>query len=178
MRPRKYFLVLTSVIFERSSFESRRHHDLRRRRGNKICQDQRANAHNPNNRRHRLDHLPTSEFHNESLLVHGSIGSPSKRIPRSHPLKIISKGKESADLGRGEILAVFQATAAGAISARRSSTTVISVKAATVLRKTRFFMKTSWLPHCDCSSTATQSPLTCPKYRDLCDQSNENFCLY
>src|SRR6516162_5043921 len=79
MRTRKYFLVLTSVIFERSTFESRRHHDLRRRRRNKISQGQRANAHNANSRRQRFDHLPTSEFHNESLLVHGSIGSPSKR---------------------------------------------------------------------------------------------------
>src|SRR5215472_13965015 len=94
MRTRKYFLILPPVIFERSTFESRRHYDLRRRRGNKISQGQRANAHNPNNRRQRFDHLPTSEFHNESLLEYGSIGSPSKRTPRSHPLKIISKEKK------------------------------------------------------------------------------------
>ena len=69
-------------------------------------------------------------------------------LPRELRANIPSKlfqGEESADLGRGEILAVFQATAAGAISARGWGITVIAV---IVLRKTRFFMKTSWSPHC------------------------------
>src|SRR6516225_1225540 len=108
MRTRKYFLVLTSVIFERSTFESRRHHDLRRRRGNKISQGQRANAHNPNNHRQRFDHLPTSEFHNESLLVRGSIGSPSNRTPRNHPLKIISKEKKVLIWVKGKFWRCFR----------------------------------------------------------------------
>src|SRR6516225_6141068 len=59
MRTRKYFAILTSVIFERSTLKGRRHDDLRRRRGNKISQGQRANGHNPTSHRQRLDYLPT-----------------------------------------------------------------------------------------------------------------------
>ena len=64
MRTSKYFSILTSVIFERSTFKGRRHHDPRRRRGNKMDQGERNDAYNPNNR---SDYFPTSEFHNAHL---------------------------------------------------------------------------------------------------------------
>src|SRR6516164_11257055 len=68
VRTRKYFSILTAIIFERSAFKRSRHDDFRRRRRNKINQGERSNAYDPDDRQC-LENLPAREFHSTAPRV-------------------------------------------------------------------------------------------------------------
>src|SRR5215831_13491836 len=59
VRTRKNFPILAAVIFERRAFESCRHCNLRRRRGNEIDQNKRNTAHDAGGRSQSFEQLPT-----------------------------------------------------------------------------------------------------------------------
>src|SRR5215467_10801200 len=60
VRTREYFSILAAVIFERRTFESRRHYNFRRWRRKEIDQDERNNAHDTDGRSQSFEQLPTT----------------------------------------------------------------------------------------------------------------------
>src|SRR5262249_46113654 len=59
VKTRKYFPILLAVIFERRTFESRRHCNFRRWCGNELHQQERNNAHDTGGRGQSFEQLPT-----------------------------------------------------------------------------------------------------------------------
>src|SRR5262245_59687944 len=68
----EYFSILAAVIFERRTFESRRHCNFRRWRRKEIDQDERNDAHDTDGRSQSFEQLPTTVSQHKYLP-----GSPS-----------------------------------------------------------------------------------------------------
>src|SRR5215510_9581447 len=60
VKTREYFSILVAVIFERRTFESRRHCNFRRWRRKEIDRDERNNAHDTEGRSKSFEQLPTT----------------------------------------------------------------------------------------------------------------------
>src|SRR5215475_16020459 len=67
LKTREYFPILLAVIFERRTFESRRHCNFRRWCRNEIDQGKRNNAHDTDGRSQSFEQLPTTVSQHDYL---------------------------------------------------------------------------------------------------------------
>src|SRR5262245_14834592 len=89
LKTREYFPILLAVIFERRTFESRRHCNFRRWCRNEIDQGERNNAHDTDGRSQSFEQLPTTVSQHDYLprspsVVERGGGQPLRTSRKEH----------------------------------------------------------------------------------------------